>query len=164
MLLELIKAHPTYETATELLDHYIDVVQKSPYRANELASSLSYLPESPDIPTIGSGDSLGDLFYTELADRHRLGFQLNKDTETFGPSNTYLIASLLSGLSFKHKLSECSDQYGHIKSGLNIVDHNLPISEVLVVGACIQLFINGSEIVPEGKPFIQSTDEVATKL
>ena len=91
-------------------------------------------------------------------------FDLDKDTETFGPTNTYLITSLLSALSLKHKLTDCSDQYWHIENGLNVVDHDFPILEVLVIGACIQLPIDGSEIVPEGKPFFQSADEVATKL
>lgn len=163
VLLKLIKAHPAFETATEFLDYYIDIVQNNPYRANELARTMSYLCEFEDIP-IDSSDGFEGFFYRELADRHRVGFEWNKDIETFGPTNTYLITSLQSGLSLKHKLTECSDQYGEIQTALNVVDHNSPFSEVQVIGACIQLLINGSEIVPGGEPFIQSAEEVATKL
>lgn len=106
-LLKLIKAHPSYHTVSDLLDYYIYVVQKNPYRANELAFWMVCISESRDVPNIGY-DSFGAAFDRALADRHCWGFERNKRTETFGPTNTYLINSLLSGLSLKHRLTNCS--------------------------------------------------------
>jgi hypothetical protein len=42
-------------------------------------------------------------------------------------------------------------------------DGNSSISELLVIGACIQLLTSGSEIV-SAQPFNYTADEVATKL
>ena len=132
------------------------VVQENPYRANGLAVALSHIYDSPGLPTIGYY-TLPELFsLAELAD-HRFGF--DKVTGDFGPTNTFSI----TGLSLKYKLTDCSDQFWFIECGLNVIDRNMPTSEVLVNGACIQLLIYGSEIVPIDKPFIQSANEVVTK-
>ena len=160
-LFKLFKTHPTYRNGIDLLDCYIDVVQRNPYCANELAFALSYLNQCLGKLEDDDYYTVTELFSRELFHRHGLGF--SDDTKAFGPTNTFLITSLLSGLSLKYKLTDSSDQYGNIQDGLNVVDHNSPTSEVPVIGACIQLLIYGSGIVPT-KPFIQSADEVANKL
>jgi len=90
-----------------------------------------------------------------------------KDKKSFGPANTYLITSLLSGLteSFKYNLSSSPVQYSYIEDGLNAFD-NSSICELLLIGAsgCIQMLTNGSYIIPTAKPFIQCANEVALKL
>jgi hypothetical protein len=48
--------------------------------------------------------------------------------------------------------------------GLNARDLNSSTSELLVIGACIQLLINGSYIIQTAKSYINSANEVATKL
>ena len=108
---------PTYETMTELLDYYIyDVVQKSPYRTNELANSLSYVYESPGNPPLNPAAPLAwGLFTRELTDRHRFGFQLNKDgTETLAPPTDTQSPPCYLAYHSSTRLTECSDQYGHI--------------------------------------------------
>ena len=161
-LLKLIKAHPTEAVVRELLISYIEAVEDNPSRAYPLASVLVALRDSPDAPVI-RGFSLAETLYNELDDLHSQGSVFDKDNKTFGPTNTYLINSLLSGISFKYNLTLSRTQYSYIEDGLN-VDHASPICQLLLIGACIQLLTNGSKIVPTGKPFIRSADEVATKL
>ena len=147
-------------------------MEANPSRAYALASVLVALRDSPDAPVILcdspdaviQGDStLAEAFDNELDDLHSLGSVFDKDNKTFGPTNTYLINSLLSGLSFKYNLTLSPTQYSYIEDGLN-VDNNSPISQLLLIGACIQLLTNGSRIVSTGKPFIRSANEVLNKL
>jgi len=154
-LLDLIKAHPTHSAVVDLLVYYTDVVEQNPYRANELASALVSVRDSPDAPKIHDS-SLAEVFSRQLGDLHVRGFELDNN---FGPTNSYLITSLLSGLSFKYNLTTSPDQYGNIQDGLDA--HN---SQVLVIGACIQLLTNGSRIIPSATSYIQSADQVVTKL
>ena len=162
-LLQLIKAYPTADAIRDLLIFYIDAVEANPSRAYSLASVLVALRDSPDAPVIQDGSSLAEAFYNELDDLHSRGSVFDKDNKTFGPTNTYLINSLLSGLSFKYNLTLSPTQYSYIEDGLN-VDNNSSIGQLLLIGACIQLLTNGSRIVPTGEPFIRSANEVATKL
>jgi hypothetical protein len=165
-LLQLIKAYPTADAIRDLLIFYIDAVEANPSRAYELVSVLVALRDSPDAPVIQDGSSqssLANAFYDELDDLHSRGSVFDKDNQTFGPTNTYLINSLLSGLSFKYNLTLSPTQYSYIEDGLN-VHNNSSICQLLLIGACIQLLTNGSRIIPTGKPFISSTNEVALKL
>jgi hypothetical protein len=165
-LLELIIAHPTEAAVKDLLIYYIEAVEDNPLRAYALTSVLVALRESLDAPMIQSGFSLGEMFYIELHDLLPRGFDLgsDKDSKTIGPTNLYLIACLLSGLSFKYDLTSSRDQYEEIRRGVHAHD-NSSTSELLVIGACIQLLTSGSKIVTAlGKPFIHSADEVAVRL
>ena len=166
MLLELIKAHPTYAAVMDLLEHYTAFVQEHPSRANTLALALVAVRDSSDAPLI-NGHTLFDLFYRELADLLSLGFystdNSHNDNENFVPTNTFLLTSLLSGLSIKYNLTDSSDQYGNIWESLN-VKHEWSTSEVRVIGACIQLLTSGSIIIQNSKPYIQSAMEATTKL
>ena len=138
-LLNLIKAHPTEAAVRDLLIDYTIIVEENPSRACALASALVALRDSPDAPVIQGGT-------------------------TFSPTNTYLTNCLLSGLSFKHDLTSSPDQRQAIRDGLDLnAGGNSSISELLVIGACIQLLTSGSEIVA-AQPFNYSTNEIATKL
>jgi len=162
-LLNLIRAHPTELAIRDLLVYYFEAVEGNPSRAYALTSVLVTLRDSPDAPVIEDGSTLTQAFYDRLHDLIPRGFDFDKDNRTFGPTNTYLVNCLLSGLSLKYNLTSSTDQYGEIRKGLN-THGNSSTSELLVIGACIQLLTNGSGIVPTGKPFIHSANEVATKL
>jgi len=161
-LLALIEAHPTHATVRDLLIYYIDAVEDDPSRANELTSALTALRDFPEAPIL-HGFSLAELFSRILADLHSQGLDFNNESKTFSPTNPYLIASLLSGLSLKYQLTSCADQYGSITDGL-YADGNSSSTEVLVIGACIQLLTYGSGILPRATLHIQSANEVEARL
>ncbi|CAA7268170.1 unnamed protein product [Cyclocybe aegerita] len=161
-LLNLLKAHPSYPAVVDLLVYYTDVVEENPSRAKALASALVVVRDSPDAPIIGDA-TLAEYFNRKLADLHSRGLEMSDDTETFGPTNTYLAASLLSGFSLKYGLTSSSDQYASIVESLDASD-NSSTSEVIVIGACIQLLTNGSGIIPAATSYIKSANEVAAKL
>jgi hypothetical protein len=166
-LLRLIKAHPTYAAVMDLLVHYTAVVQGNPSRANALALALVAVRDSPDAP-VTDADALDELFSRQLADLHSRGFDFldNPRNHNMGivPTNTFLLTSLLSGLSIKYDLTDSSDQYGTLWEGLDADDSNSSISEVRVIGACIQLLTSGSIIIRKSEEYIQSADEALTKL
>ena len=164
-LLNLMKAHPTQASAIDLVVYYTEAVEEDPSCANALASALVTLRDSPDAPMLNDGSSnLVEVFSFELAVLHSRGLRIGKSHINFGPTNLYLINCLLSGLSFKHRLTSCSDQYGSIMKGLNAYPDGSSTSELLVIGACIQLLTNGSYIISTAKSYIKSVNEVATKL
>jgi hypothetical protein len=74
-------------------------VEENPSRANVLASVLVVLRDSLDAPVIQGGSSLAQAFDEGLNDLHSDGFDFDtgKNNKSFGPPNTYLIISLLSG-------------------------------------------------------------------
>lgn len=170
-LLKLIKAHPKYHTVVDLLVTYTIIVEENPSRASSLAASLARVCDSdpPDAPII-AGSSLAELFSDKLVNLHSKGFAFDDDIfgqtndMVFGPTNEYLTASLLSGMSFKYNLASSSDQYGTIMVGLDAPCDRSSISEVRVIGSCIQLLINGSEIVPSGGSYFRSANAIANKL
>jgi hypothetical protein len=166
-LLKLINAHPTYAAVMDLLVYYTAVVQGNPSRANASALALVAVRDSPDAPVIDN-DPLEDLFSRQLADLHSRGFDSlhNPYNDNMGivPTNTFLLTSLLSGLSIKYDLTESPDQYGTLWQGLNANDSNSSISELRVIGACIQLLTSGSIIIRSSDEYTQSADEVVTKL
>ncbi|KAF9483736.1 hypothetical protein BDN70DRAFT_918142 [Pholiota conissans] len=162
-LLKLIKEHPTYPAVVDLLVYYTCVAEENPTRAEALASILLQVRDAPDAPIINTDLTLMEVFSRKLADLHGRGLEVDDDTKTLGPSNTFLTGSLLSGLSFKYQLTSCSDQYGAILDALD-VNPSSPTTEVLVTGACIQLLTAGSEIIQHSTSYFKSADEVATKL
>jgi len=85
------------------------------------------------------------------------------DNKSFLPTNTFLLTSLLSGLSIRYELTDFSDQYGNIWESLDADDNSLT-SEVRVIGACIQLLTSGSKIIRRSKPYIQLANEATTLL
>ena len=166
-LLNLLKAHPSSNPG--FCDWSCDALHRGRGRGSFsrkcIGFCISYSPWSPDAPMLNDGSSsLVEVFSFELADLHSRGLLIDmyRSHINFGPSNLYLINSLVSGLSFKYRLTSCSDQYGSIMKGLNAYPDGSSTSELLVIGACIKLLINGSYIISTAKSYIKSVNEVAT--
>jgi hypothetical protein len=157
MLIELIKAHPNHTTILDLVVLYTELVAEQPNQVDKLAEALAEVKTSK--LKIGTDmDDIEPIFFRELADV--LSGELSSDIDTsVAPSNSYLIASLLSAASRKHRLGESSAQVGSILCGLYYSDRNHSVAvpatyEVLVLGACLQLLSSGSYIYgPQGFHF-----------
>jgi len=167
LLLQLLKEHPTYPAVRDLVVYYTIAVEEDPSRGQSLASALTRLAkaaDSLDTPIFGPTETLSSLINHALADQHfKVIYGTTRVTE-YGPKNTYLLDSLLSGLSLKHGLTATSDQYAAIENGLD-APHGSDNSEVLVVGACVQLLLHGSKIVTEAAgSYRKSAEAVAKKL
>ena len=121
-----------------------------------LASALVRLINSTDAPFLAE-DLLSAELYFELAESH---FKLTKTDAVYGLKNTHLFDSLSSGLSFKYRLSKSSEMYGCIEEGLHAQHGSPEETEILLVGACIQLLLHGSGIYQE----LEEPDEVLKKL
>jgi len=162
-LLKLLNEHPIYKSVRDLVFVYFDEIERNPSRGQALASSLVRLGKSPDAPTYNSS-TLSEALWVELRDAH---FKLPRDEEVteYGPKNTYLLDSLLSGLSLQHNLASGGDQLASIDDGLDAPKNGSEESEVLVVGACIQLLMSGSTLLAEDVGTYRKTaEEVAKKL
>ena len=150
LLLNILKEHPTYFTLLDLLSNFVEAVHNDPYRAQTLASALAKIIHSPDAPSFGR-DTLHDLLYREFADLFFEGDDDDNLNKVYGPRNTFLLDSLLSGFSFKYELTLSSDMYGFLNDGLKsprgLRDSKLD-PEVLVVGTSIQLLLSGSRMEP----------------
>lgn len=151
-LLHVLKNHPTSFAIQDLVFSYFNAVRNDPYRAQDLASALARVINSTDAPSFGNYPLSAHLS-RELAGAH---FKLFEIDTKYGPKNSHLINSLLSGFSFKYKLCCSPDMDGFIGEGLK-APHGEE-SEVLVIGACIQLLIHGSG-TDQGEP-----GEVSKKL
>jgi hypothetical protein len=139
LLLDILNAHPTYPTLRDLVFYYAEAVSNDPYRAKTLASALVTIGQSPDSPD--RVHTLAELLYLELGRTH---FYYNDDNDTvYGPKNTYLLESLLSGFSLRYDLTSTTTMYAYIEKGLK-APRGLEESEVLVVGTCIQLLLHAS--------------------
>lgn len=125
--------------------------------------SVTRVANFPDAPTFGTA-TLSSLIDRELADQHFKVIYGDSEVREYGPKNTYLLDSLLSGLSLKHRLTSTSDQYAAIDSGLDALPGSKQ-SEVLVAGTCIQLLLHGSEVVTEAAgSYRKSAEAVASRL
>lgn len=144
LLLQILKDHPTYLAVRGLVVYYAKAVMEDPSRAQSLASTLVRLRDSPDPPNF-EPDTLSSLLASELANFHFKTLYGTHEVTDYGPKNTHLLESLLSGLSFKYRLSVSPDMYGVISEGLDVpLDEDR--SQAWVVGACIQLLLHGSGI------------------
>jgi len=146
-LLQLLRQYPTYLAVRDLVFSYTDAVGEDPSRGQSLASALARLRDSSDAPSFGT-ETLSSYINSVLADHHFKVIYGDSEVKEYGPKNTYLLDSFLSGLSLKHGLTTTPDQYAAIDDGLD-APHGLDKAEILVVGACIQLLLHGSEIVTE---------------
>jgi len=164
-LLKLLKEHPTYPAVKDLVVFYTEAVEEKPSRGHILASAIAKVASSGDAPTIASKETLWPLIDRELADQHFKVYYGNNEVTQFAPDNTYLLDSLLSGLSLKYGLTSTSDMYAAIDNGLDAPQNGSVHSQVLVVGACIQILLAGSKIVADSAgSYRKSPDGVATKL
>jgi len=144
LLLQILKDHPTYLAVRGLVVYYAQAVMKDPSRTQSLASALVRLRDSPDLPNF-EPDTLSSVLASELANFHFKTLYGNHEVTEYGPKNTHLLESLLSGFSFKYGLSLSPDMYGVINEGLDAPPGE-DRSEAWVVGACIQLLLHGSGI------------------
>jgi len=144
LFLHILNEHPspTYLTIRELVIQYVRAAKNDPYNAQTLASALARIIHSPDAPSFGQ-ESLFDLLSGELAYTHFKVIYHKDVAKVYGPRNPYLLDSLLSGFSFKYKLTSSCDMLGPIDEGLK-APRGSKDSERLVVGTCIQLLIHGS--------------------
>ncbi|KDR74151.1 hypothetical protein GALMADRAFT_227844 [Galerina marginata CBS 339.88] len=165
-LLQLLKEHP--KVVDDLLvQSYMEAVEENPSRGNALASALARLITSPEAPTFGpeDWDTLAGRINRELAFQHfKVIYGDEAKPEAYGPKNQYLLDSLLSGLSLKHRLTSTSDQYAAIDDGLD-PPQGSDKGEVLVIGTCIQLLLHGSVMVTErAGSYRKRAEVVAAKL
>ena len=112
LLLDILKQHPTY--LPNVISYFI-AVRNDLYRAQTLASALAKIIDSTDAPYFGDGPLSVELYY-KLGDAH---FILFENDTVYGPKNTLLVDSLLSGFSFKYNLSSSPNMYGYIDLGLD---------------------------------------------
>ncbi len=163
ILLKLLNDHPTYFAIRDLLTSYTKALFKDRSRGQHLASCLAMVCNSPDATAFGT-ETLASLVDEELADRH---FKVNYgpyEVKAYGPENTHLFESLLSGLSLKYRLTSSSTMYASIDAGLDARPGS-DDAQVLVVGTCIQLLLHGSELVTEeAGTYRKTAEKVASKL
>jgi len=167
LLLHILKMHPnpTYLTLRDLVFHYVKAVKIDPYNAQPLASALARIIRSPDAPSFGQ-DTLSGLLSRELAYTHFKVIYDKDKAKVYGPKNPYLLDSLLSGFSFKYKLSSSPDMHGPLEYGMGAPRRSGDSkSGLLVVGTCIQLLIHGSVLTTESAgSYRRRPEKVAEKL
>lgn len=161
-LLRLIRAHPTYAAVDELVFYYTEAAEEDPARADALAAALARVRDTPNVPYQGV-DGIAGHFSRKLADLHCRGLANEENSGVVDATNLFLINSYLSALSFKYRLSESSDMYGSIQDGLETTASDGQ-AQSLLIGACIQLLVAGSQIVPDGSSFWSGAADIATKL
>jgi hypothetical protein len=163
-LLKLLKEHPTYPALRDLVIYYVETVHEDPYRAQTLASAIARIMYSPDAPSYGQ-DSLLELLSRELGGTHFRDEYDDDIAKVYGPKNTYLLDSLLSGFSFKYKLTAAPEMYGAIDDGLKARHDGSEDSELLVVGTCIQLLLHGFQLTTDlAGTYSSKPGKVAEKL
>ena len=146
LLLRILKEHPTYLALRDLVSYYVETLHNDPYRGQTLASALAKIVHSPDAPSFGQ-DTLYELLSRELAETHFKDYYDDGIAKVYGPRNTYLLDSLLSGFSFKYELTSTPEMYGSIQDGLEASRGSKDSEpELLVVGTCIQLLLHGSRL------------------
>ncbi|KAF9524596.1 hypothetical protein CPB83DRAFT_602958 [Crepidotus variabilis] len=167
-LLQLLKENPTFLAARDLTTGYICAIHDNPHRAYSIASSFAKLCNSPDAPLIES-QPLRSLVDDELMEGY---FQLRdhhsnpKESDIYEPENTFLLESLVAGVSVKHGWNSSNASYVCLQDGLNApAGPAMYKSQVLVVGACIQLLLSGSIFVGEiAGSYRKTPEEIAGKL
>ncbi|KAF8887451.1 hypothetical protein CPB84DRAFT_1786860 [Gymnopilus junonius] len=163
LLLQILKDHPFYITVRDLAIYYVEAVEENPSRGGYLASVLVKVAESPEAPLF-TPDTVSSFIDRTLADHHFKVIYGDHRVKDYGPKNTYLLDSFLSGLSFKYSLTSTSDQLAAIHEGLDAACGSSE-SEILVVGTCIQLLLHGSELVTErAGTYRRSPEELAISL
>ncbi|KDR70011.1 hypothetical protein GALMADRAFT_255367 [Galerina marginata CBS 339.88] len=159
-LLKAVRDHPTYEDIEfPLVKYYVEAVEANPSRGQTLASALTRL------------DTLSSDINGELDRAVHFKADFDKEAKDYGPKNKFLFHSLLSGLSLKNRLTQNSVMYAAIEKGLDPHSWGQPPfnsqnSQVLVVGACIQLLLHGSVLTTEaaGPRYKRSAEVVAKNL
>ncbi|KAF9553302.1 hypothetical protein CPC08DRAFT_754314 [Agrocybe pediades] len=158
-LQKIVDDRPSYTNIEfPLIKAYFDAASTDPSRANILAGALAGL----------GPDTLKGAINRELARSVHFVFRAVPEDTAFGPSNPFLLHSLLSGLSLKYSLTQTSAMYSAIEKGLEPTDVEHPLldalnAEVLVVGACIQVLLAGSVLASERAGTYRRTAEVVAE-
>ncbi|KAF8903876.1 hypothetical protein CPB84DRAFT_1773603 [Gymnopilus junonius] len=167
LLLQLLKEYPYYGAVDDLVTCYIEAVEENPSRGGYLASTLDKVANSPEAPTFDPPDSVACFVNRILADHHFKVMYGDLRVKEYGPKNTYLLDSFLSGLSFKYRLTTTSTMLASLCDGfkLDTLHGSDESPQVLVVGTCIQLLVHGYELVTDrARSYMMSPEEVASKL
>lgn len=165
-VLRLINLHPNSGAIVDCVAAYAYAAQQNPERAERLAGILLRLrdgPNAPSLPQVEQG--LTYLYYQTLAFIHNkelaIGFD---DTTPISSKKPFLIHSYLSAISLKYGLTDCGAMYGAIAEGLDTArDINIR-EQTMLLGACLQLLLCGSRIVPQGVGDWSGPADVAAKL
>ncbi|KAF9521763.1 hypothetical protein CPB83DRAFT_900311 [Crepidotus variabilis] len=161
-LLHLLNDASNERSICDLLFAYTDEIDENPYQAQALTSILLKLRHqpTPEIPRFSQG--LRNLIYEELGDRL---FKREPDVMVYGPKNEHLLDALIVGLSYQHDLAAGGDELAVLQEGLNAIRDGSEKSQVLVVGACIQLLMGGHVILTEDVGTYRMTaEEITMKL
>lgn len=166
-ILRLIKQHPSSSAVWDAVTCYGNAAQENPRRADAFAAVLVKLRNCPDVPPFAVTDnSIQGVYCDKLYDIHNegLGIIMDEEMTALDAKNPHLFHSYLSALSFKHGLMSCSTMYGAIQDGLIDLGTNVR-AQTALLGACIQLLVSGSVIVPAGTPvFWSGAADLATRL
>jgi len=156
--LQILNEHPTYPAVRST---------SMPWPRTLLEHNLSHLRSSPSfvLPTLqimGNRSMLSSLKSWQA----RISSTTTSTTlYTKSPTNQYLLDCLLCGSSLKLGLVETTEMYSTIVDGLKAPRWRRRITEVMVVGSCIQLLLSGPSITTEyAGPYKKSPKEVAEKL
>ena len=149
-LVEVIRAHPERPTIGDIVIIYFELVEQSPSQVNKLTATLVNLKTSTEI-AIATYDRLGKFVQISIAlaldlELHELlTSELAFNAGPITPSNELLIASLLSAVTTKHSLCHSSNLSTAVRRGLYYDRYaSVASHQVLVLGACLQLSMNGS--------------------
>ncbi|KAF9528880.1 hypothetical protein CPB83DRAFT_853365 [Crepidotus variabilis] len=167
-LLQLLNDDPVHRSPRDVIYAYVDKVDENPYQAQALTSILLKLRQEspPNVPRFSQGmtilihDELVGLFYNHSRE---------PEITTYGPKNGHLLNALICGLSLQHDLAKGGDELYMLFEALNAPHDGSEESEVLVVGACIQLLMGGHALLPillykEPGGYRATPEEIAAKL
>jgi len=163
-LLELIKAEPTWDTVNQIAYGFYDVAQSQPGDVENIASAILSVQTAPDLPDIDTTDPSGNPtkapFVNKLAecllDMLKHAFSGPHDP-TIHPTNTFLVAALISGACVRTGLCDSAVQAGEISRGLHFKDSEYKLYfarkdyEINILHACLQLLVGGSAMYTKGE-------------
>ena len=159
----LLGEQPTAEIVFSLVIEYTILAADEPFRAPAIAAALAEVVHGHQ----GSNNaSLASWLYEDLADQHIKGLLSQDGPHSWGPENSYLIESYLSGLSLKYDLTSTKEMLGAVTDGLEAVPKT-PYAQELIVGACLQLLLAGKLFTSEvtaGPNYYRSATFIASKL
>ncbi len=156
-LLSIINASPTLDTISQLTDAFIELSRQNPEKTDDYASALTSAKNSWKVPkTNGDPSAPQDESFEGLLIRYfynALTAMLHESSTTYiQPSNSYIVASVVSGTAIRRGLCFSSAQIGHIFRGLHFSGSDYKSHwgperyEINAVGACVHLIAAGKEV------------------
>ena len=160
-LFSIINAIPTLDTISQLTDAFIELSRQNPAKTDDYASTLTSATNSWKVsktnidPGAPQDESFEGLliryFYNALT-----AMLHESSTPFIQPSNSYIIASFVSGTAIRRGLCFSSAQIGHITRGLHFSGSEYTTRwgperyEINAVGACVHLIAAGKEVYNGG--------------